>query len=136
MRKFIFLIIIFISACASQIDKEQETESRLVVESWLAALDNRDSDTIWNLTSSLTKERYTKDSKIKYWLGIRKPMGNLVERDFQMNWKLEVYQGNIPDGTHRDIRYWSVYEKRELAKERLVVTLENGQWKVMEWYVK
>lgn len=136
MKYIIILTLIFLSGCASQQDKEQEANSLSLVNAWIESIDNLDADKAWEMASQITKERFEKETKTKYWLGIRKPMGDVIKRDLQLNWKLELFKGNIPDGTHREIVYWSKYENRVLARERFVVTLENGQWKLVEWYVK
>jgi len=68
--------------------------------------------------------------------GKRKMLGKVINRDLQYNWTLELFQGSLPDGTHRRIMYWTEYENRELAKELIIITLEEGQWKVVEWQLK
>ena len=126
----------FLTGCASQVEKDHEANSLALVDEWLQALDNSDMDRAWDLTSNITKERFEKSRKSKYWLGIRKPMGEIIYRDFQLNWNLTIFKGNIPDGIHRNIIYWSKYKNRDLAKERFVVTLEDDQWRLIEWYVE
>jgi hypothetical protein len=129
-------IILFLSACASQVEKENEENSLLVVERWSDALSSGDIDTLLDNSTKLTKAKYSTDWIKNYWMASRESYGKLINKDLQLNWKLEIFEGNLPDGTHRRIVYWNKYEKNDLAKETFIVTREGGEWKVHDWYVR
>ena len=138
MKRLISVVVLFIAmtGCASQAEKEQETGALSATEAWFEILDEGDGERLWEGTSKIAKDKYDKDFYLKFWEGRKKSLGRVVHRDLQYNWKLELFQGSLPDGVHRRIMYWSEYENRKLVKELVIVTLEDGQWKVVEWQLK
>jgi len=138
MKRLISVVVLFVvmTGCASQMEREHETGALNATEAWLDLLDKDDTENLWAVTSQIAKDRYEKEFYLKYLQGKRKMLGKVINRDLQYNWTLELFQGSLPDGTHRRIMYWTEYENRELAKELIIITLEEGQWKVVEWQLK
>lgn len=130
-----FVFFVFLAGCASQKELDEDRGALNAAQVWLVALDNYDEDRLWLDTSELTKNKEGRSEMLKYWTGIRKGFGVMHERDLQYNFTVEPYQfrGNIPNGTYRDIMFWTKYEKRELVKEKLFMSYEEGQWKVLQY---
>jgi len=129
-RYYCFLgvgLLMFFAGCASQQDRLDMEESGRVVGHFLSALDSYDDLRVWSYVASVTKESIGRERQVKYWFGLRKQLGATIQRDLQYNWKRELNVGPLPDGNHRQIVYWSKFENQDLAKERIVVTFEEGE---------
>lgn len=128
--------MVFLTSCATQQsgnENEVKNESNQAVLEWLKALDLRDAETVWQLSSKIITDRYDKDFLLKYWLGSRKPLGKLIQADEQLNWKYKNRSSSMPDGQYRHIVYWMKFENKALSKNGFIVSLEEGKWKIVQW---
>ncbi len=132
----IILSMIFFSSCATQQSTNEtlvKQESNQAVIEWLEALDAKDAEGIWQLSSKIITDRYEKDFLLKYWLGSRKPFGKIIEADAQLNWKYKNRRSSMPDGQYRRIVYWMKFENKTLSKNEFIVSFEENKWKVVQW---
>ena len=107
-------------------------------QAWLRALDDGDETFLWQHASQLTQNKQDKAITLKYWVGGRQGYGKVIQRDLQLNFAVEPYQfrGNIPDGIYRRLVFWTKYEKRDLAREELWLSYEDGEWKILAYGVR
>ena len=64
--------------------------------------------------------------------GIRAPLGKMIDRDLQLNLRITLIK-HYPDGQYMRIVFWSKYEKKDFAREYIILVKEEGQWRVLEF---
>jgi len=137
MRVFLSFLVLSLFGCSSNQPKNADEGARQATERWLQALDASDEEVLWLHTSQVTKNKEEKAELLKRWVGGRQNYGKLIKRDLQLNFEIAPYQfqGNIPDGIYRRIVYWTKYERRDLAKEEVLLSFENGEWTILQYRV-
>ena len=134
MRRAISIACLaLVLACASY--RESRDTSLLFAEEWLVLLDAGDREGAWAQTSELSRLRYQKEETLKFWFGKREPFGKLVERKLQVNWERD-WLDTAPDGIYRQITYWSEFENKDFVEEELLLTREDGVWKLLSYQIK
>lgn len=138
VRFSVACVMIFLWGCVSPQPKDADVGALKAANAWFNALDSFDEESLWQQTSRLTQDKVEKAIQLKIWVGGRKGFGDALNRELQLNFEVLPYQfkGNIPDGVYRRLVYWTKYEKRELTKEELFLSLENDEWKVLQYVVK
>ena len=133
----IALSVLLVTGCVSTQQKQAREASQKKAELWFQYLDQGQGKYLWAVTADDIQERRFEKAFIKYYLGKRKPLGKVIKRKLQYNWKLDSYHVNLADGTYRLLNYWTEYENKSHTEEFLVLTLQDdGQWKVVEWDIK
>jgi hypothetical protein len=117
------------SLAQSQIDGE---EAFVATQTWLQYLDEMNYEKLWDESSELRRLKIDKDDFIRKMNGIRAPLGKMIDRDLQLNLRITLIK-HYPDGQYRRIVFWSKYEKKDFAREYIILVKEEGQWRVLEF---
>ena len=134
MRRVVTVACVaLVLACASY--RESRDTSLLFAEEWLALLEAGDREGAWAQTSELSRLRHQKEEILKFWFGKREPFGRLVNRKLQTNWE-RAWLDSTPDGIYREIVYWSEFENKDFVEEELLLTREDGAWKLLSYRIK
>lgn len=120
-------------SCASY--REARESSGEFALAWLALLDAGDREGAWAETARLTRLRARKEDSLKAWFGTRDPFGEVLSRKLQTNWERD-WLDSAPDGIYREIIFWSDFEHSDFVEERLMLTREDGEWKLLNYSLK
>ena len=127
------LLLLVLTSCASmtqsRIDGEQAFEA---TQTWLQCLDEMNFEKLWDSSAELRRLKTDKADFIRRMNGIRAPLGKMIDRDLQLNLRVTLIR-HYPDGQYRKIVFWSKYEKKDFAREYLLLVKEEGQWRVLEF---
>ncbi len=129
----IFITLILINGCATLEQRRMDKEGALdATRTWFKYLDELNYEKLWEISSDLRKLATKKEDFVRATRSMREPMGKMLERNLQVNDKAAFIQ-YYPDGEYRRIVYWSKYEKKDFAREYLLVVKEGEQWRVLEY---
>ncbi len=131
----ILFLLALTAGCASQQERTDASSAQAAAEIWLNHLDNGNSEELWSLTSELAKARYQKEDRVKAWIGTREVMGEVIRRKEPVNWAMEPWTANLPEGNYRHLIYESNFDNQKDVLEEMILVSEDGEWRVVNWYL-
>ena len=120
--------------CALPVERADKAASRAFAQQWLERLDAGDRAGAFQQVSRLARARGSEEELVRRWFGMREPLGAVVERSLQTNWRLDNLP-SAPDGNYRELIYWSKFEHKDFVQEGLLLAFEDGGWKLITYRV-
>jgi hypothetical protein len=143
-RVFVFLFCfcaIFLQGCATHsVSKPpaekhvREKETRAAALHWLQLVDAGDYAQAHEEESARLRASTTEAQFNRSMQGRRAPFGRVLSRKFIGAAFTRKLTGS-PDGRYESILFRTSFEHKSLAAERVILTQESGQWRVVDYRV-
>ncbi len=143
-RAFVFLIclcFILFQGCvmhsvskASSEKRAREKEARAAALHWLRLVDAGDYAQAFEEEPARLRASNTEAQFIRSMEGRRAPFGRVLSRTFIGAAFTRKLTGS-PDGRYESILFRSSFEHKALAAERVILTHESRQWRVVDYRV-
>ena len=144
-RGYLFLVcfsVVLLQGCAFQRSatkslaekKAREKETRAIALEWLGLVDAGKYPAAYamepaRLRATTTEEQFTRSME-----GRRVPFGRVLSRSFIGAAFTRKMTGS-PDGRYESILFRTSFENKKLAAERVILSQESGQWRVVDYRV-
>lgn len=123
------------SVSKSLADKRaREKEARAAALEWLALVDAGDYAQAHAQESARLRASTTEEQFIRSMEGRRAPFGRVLSRKFIGAAFTRKLTGS-PDGRYESILFRTSFEHKALAAERVILTHESRQWRVVDYRV-
>ena len=103
-------------------------------DQWLGEMDGGQYNQAWQDASKILQARGPADSFATAMKSLRTPLGKMTSRTMAAPPEMgdEIKSGNNDEkGEFVDVSYAGVFEYKPAATEKVLLTCEDGQWKVM-----
>lgn len=144
-RGFVFVICVcfaLFQGCAFQRSaskslaekKGREKETRAAALEWLALVDAGKYPAAYAMEPARLRAATTEEQFIRSMEGRRVPFGRVLSRSFIGAAFTRKLTGS-PDGRYESILFRTSFENKKLAAERVILSHESGQWRVVDYRV-
>ncbi|ACL71341.1 DUF4019 domain-containing protein [Thioalkalivibrio sulfidiphilus] len=117
---------------AVQVD---DPEVQAVVDAWLERLDAGDHEATWAMAGSLFKAELSAEQWGEAMAEMRENMGAVTQRRLH-EYTVETIMPGVPEGRYAMFEYRSVFEKQDQGAELVVCAREEGEWRVVGYFVQ
>jgi hypothetical protein len=114
--------------------KEREKETRATALEWLTLVDAGDYPAAYAMEPTRLRAATTEEQFIRSMEGRRAPFGQVLSRSFIGAAFTRKLTG-APDGRYESILFRTSFENKKLAAERVILSHESGQWRVVDYRV-
>lgn len=123
------------SASKSLVEKRaREKETRAAAMAWLALIDAGDYAQAYSMEPERLRAATTEEQFIRSMEGRRVPFGRVLSRSFIGAAFTRKLTGS-PDGRYESILFRTSFENKKLAAERVILSHESRQWRVVDYRV-
>lgn len=123
------------SATRSLAEKRtREKVARAAAEEWLALIDAADYATAYAREPDRLRAATTEEQFIRSMEGRRAPFGKMLSRTFIGAAFTRKLTG-APDGHYESILFRTSFAHKSVAAERVILSLEPGDWRVVDYRV-
>ena len=123
------------SASKSLAEKRaREKETRAAALEWLALIDAGDYRAAYASEPARLRKATTEEQFIRSMEGRRVPFGKVLSRSFIGAAFTRKLTGS-PDGRYESILFRTSFENKKLAAERVILSYESRQWRVVDYRV-
>jgi hypothetical protein len=144
-RSFVFvgcLCLLLFQGCAIQRSatkslaekRAREKEARAAALEWLALADAGDYAKAYAMEPERLRAATTEEQFIRSMEGRRAPFGKVLSRSFIGAAFTKKLTGS-PDGRYESILFRTSFENKKLAAERVILSHEARQWRVVDYRV-
>jgi hypothetical protein len=112
----------------------REKEARTAALHWLQLVDAGDYAQAYAEEPARLRLSHTDAQFVRSMEGRRAPFGKVLSRTFIGAAFTRKLTG-APDGRYESILFRTAFEHKALAAERVIVTHESGQWRVVDYRV-
>lgn len=134
------LCFVFLQGCAFQRSaskslaekKVREKETRAAALEWLALVDAGDYKAAYAMEPARLRAATTEEQFIRSMEGRRAPFGKVLSRSFIGAAFTRKLTGS-PDGRYESILFRTSFENKKLAAERVILSYEASQWRVVDY---
>ena len=112
----------------------REKETRAVALHWLQLVDAGDYRQAYEAEPARLRASTTHAQFVRSMEGRRAPFGRVLSRKFIGAAYTRKLTGS-PDGRYESILFRTSFEHKTLAAERLILSHEAGQWRVVDYRV-
>jgi uncharacterized protein DUF4019 len=138
---FTFLVLLSLQGCATRSTSKtvsekrtRESEARTAVMSWLQLVDAGDYTQAYEAEPARLRAATTDAQFIRSMEGRRVPFGRVLSRKFIGAAFTKKLTGS-PDGHYESILFRTSFEHKALAAERVILSHESHQWRVVDYRV-
>lgn len=142
-RGFVFVVCVCLAlfqGCAFQRSaskslaekKAREKETRAAALEWLALVDAGKYPAAYAMEPARLRATTTEEQFIRSMEGRRVPFGRVLSRSFIGAAFTRKLTGS-PDGRYESILFRTSFENKKLAAERVILSHESGQWRVVDY---
>ena len=114
--------------------RAREKEPRAVALHWLQLVDTGDYSQAYEKESARLRASSTEAQFIRSMEGRRAPFGRVLSRRFIGAAFTRKLTGS-PDGRYESILFRTAFEHKALAAERVILTHEAREWRVVDYRV-
>jgi hypothetical protein len=114
--------------------KAREKETRAAALEWLALVDAGKYPAAYALEPARLRAATTEEQFIRSMEGRRAPFGRVLSRSFIGAAFTRKLTGS-PDGHYESILFRTSFENKKLAAERVILSYESQQWRVVDYRV-
>ena len=114
--------------------KVREKETRAVALEWLGLVDAGNYPAAYAMEPARLRAATTEEQFIRSMEGRRVPFGRVLSRSFIGAAFTRKLTGS-PDGRYESILFRTSFENKKLAAERVILSHESGQWRVVDYRV-
>lgn len=129
--KHLLILMYFIALNVFASDKAYQTSAN----NWLALIDSGQYKASWQGTSDRFKNQVSEAQWVAALNQVRSPLGQLIARSPLDNTRHTSLPG-LPDGTYHIMQYSTRYENKNESVETLSLTLIDGKWQVIGYFIK
>lgn len=123
------------SASRSLAEKRvREKETRAAALEWLSLVDAGNYPAAYAMEPARLRAATTEEQFIRSMEGRRVPFGRVLSRSFIGAAFTRKLSGS-PDGKYESILFRTSFENKKLAAERVILSYEAGQWRVVDYRV-
>jgi len=123
------------SATKSLAEKRaREKEARAAAEEWLALIDAADYAAAYAREPERLRAATTQDQFVRSMEGRRAPFGKMLSRTFIGAAFTHKLTG-APDGHYESILFRTSFAHKTVAAERVILSLESEEWRVVDYRV-
>jgi Protein of unknown function (DUF4019) len=144
MRVIVFLIglsFILFQGCAIHSaskapseKRQREQEARAAALRWLQLVDTRDYAQAYEEEPARLRAGSTEAQFVRSMEGRRAPFGRVLSRTFIGAAFTRKLTGS-PDGRYESILFRTSFEHKKVAAERVILSYESRQWRVVDYRV-
>lgn len=142
-RGFLFVVclcFLLLQGCAIQHSvkkslaekRVREKEARAAALEWLALVDAGNYAPAYAMEPARLRASTTEEQFIRSMEGRRAPFGRVLSRSFIGAAYTRKLTGS-PDGRYESILFRTSFENKKLAAERVILSHEAGQWRVVDY---
>ncbi|MFN2349956.1 MAG: DUF4019 domain-containing protein [Thioalkalivibrio sp.] len=106
-----------------------------VADAWLAMVDANDHQGSWEATGELFKGEVSAEEWGEAMAAVREEMGAVTQRLLRDLTRESVMPG-APEGEYVLMEYGSTFEKQGRGAELVVCMKEEGEWRVVGYFVQ
>jgi hypothetical protein len=136
------LCVVLLQGCAFQRSaskslaekKVREKETRAAALEWLGLVDSGKYPAAYAMEPARLRAATTEEQFIRSMEGRRAPFGRVLSRSFIGAAFTRKLTGS-PDGRYESILFRTSFENKKLAAERVILSHEGGQWRVVDYRV-
>ena len=110
----------------------RESEARTAAMHWLQLVDAGDYAQAYELEPARLRAATTEAQFVRSMEGRRKPFGRVVSRKFIGAAFTRKLTGS-PDGHYESILFRTSFEHKAVAAERVILSHESEQWRVVDY---
>ena len=132
MKNIVFTLLILIGTFPALAADDEQVQSAY---SWLEMIDAGKYEESWNLSGSFFKGELSRDQWLHALTKARKPLGNLRSREVRSVTETGSLPG-APDGEYVIFIFTSSFEGQDSATETLTLTKENGEWRLVGYFIR
>ena len=114
--------------------KVREKETRAAALEWLGLVDAGKYPAAYAMEPARLRAATTEEQFIRSMEGRRVPFGRVLSRSFIGAAFTRKLTGS-PDGRYESILFRTSFENKKLAAERVILSHESGQWRVVDYRV-
>ena len=114
--------------------KVREKETRAAALEWLGLVDSGNYPAAYAMEPARLRAATTEEQFIRSMEGRRVPFGRVLSRSFIGAAFTRKLTGS-PDGRYESILFRTSFENKKLAAERVILSHESGQWRVVDYRV-
>lgn len=114
--------------------REREKEARAAALEWLALVDAGDYAQAYEKMPARLRASTTEGQFLRSMEGRRAPFGRVLSRSFIGAAFTRKLTGS-PDGRYESILFKTSFENKKVAAERLILSHESRQWRVVDYRV-
>ena len=114
--------------------RERESEARAAALHWLHLVDAGDYAQAYEEEPARLRAFATEGQFLRSMEGRRAPFGQVLSRKFIGAAFTHKLTGS-PDGRYESILFRTSFQHKGLAAERVILTYESGQWRVVDYRV-
>jgi len=112
--------------------KTREKEARAAALTWLALVDAADYPAAYALEPERLRKAATQEQFVRSMEGRRAPFGRVLSRSFIGAAYTKKLTG-APDGHYESILFRTSFANKSLAAERVILSHDAGQWRVVDY---
>lgn len=128
------VLSVAVSVPAGAIDPAAEAPKQAVSE-WLALVDEGQYGASWDAAGDLLQNQLSRDAWVAGAPKARKPLGPLQDRTIRFKQAAETLPG-APDGDYRIYVTDATFARKASGEELVTVVREDGDWKVVGYFVR
>jgi hypothetical protein len=110
----------------------RENEARSAAEEWLALLDAAQYATAYAAEPARLRAATTPEQFVRSMEGRRQPFGRVLSRKFIGAAFTRKLTG-APDGQYESILFRTSFAHKAVAAERVILSHESGEWRVVDY---
>ena len=134
--------VALLSSCAShhsfsktlEEKRVREKEARAAALEWLALVDAANYEAAYTAEPERIRKSTTQDQFVRSMEGRRAPFGVVLSRSFIGGAFTHKLTGS-PDGRYESILFKTSFANKTPAAERVILSQEAGQWRVVDYRV-
>ncbi len=138
---FICLLSISIVGCTTQsgskskeVRRADENSARAAALAWVELLDAKHYAEAYSEQASRLRLSSTEAQFVRSMKGRRAPFGRVLKRSFNGAAFTQKLVG-APDGNYETILFKTFFEHKTVAAERVILTKESGDWKIVDYRI-
>lgn len=112
----------------------RETEARTAAEEWLALIDAANYPAAYARESGRLRAATTEEQFVRSMEGRRQPFGRVLSRKFIGAAYTRKLTG-APDGHYESILFRTSFAHKAVAAERVILSRESDEWRVVDYRV-
>ncbi|MBZ0114355.1 MAG: DUF4019 domain-containing protein [Thermoanaerobaculia bacterium] len=105
------------------------------ISEWVALVDAGDYGKSWRATGSLFRNQVTEAQWVAQLGAARSPFGEMVSRSEKSSSHHQQLPG-APDGDYVVVQFDTSFAAKKSAVETITAMLEDGEWRVVGYFVK
>ena len=110
----------------------RENETRTAAEQWLALIDSANYAGAYAAEPSRLRALATEEQFVGSMRGRREPFGRVLSRKF-IGAAFTRKMNGAPDGHYESILFRTSFTNKSIAAERVILSHEKGQWRVVDY---